>query len=52
MTYSVDDDSIAYIDDDGLLNAIEDGTVIVTATSKIEPSLKDYVAIKIINQTY
>lgn len=52
VTYSVDDDSIAYIDDDGLLNAIEDGTVIVTAASKIEPSLKDYVAIKIINQTY
>lgn len=51
VTYSVDDESIATIDaETGLLTAIRNGDVEVTATSKTDDSLKTNAHINISNQ--
>lgn len=51
VTYSVDDESIATIDaETGLLTAIRNGDVEVTATSKTDDSLKANAHINISNQ--
>lgn len=51
VTYSVDDESIATIDaETGLITAIRNGTVEVTATSKTDDSLKANAYINIYNQ--
>ena len=51
VTYSVDDESIATIDaETGLITAIRNGNVEVTATSKTDDSLKANIYIDISNQ--
>ncbi len=50
VTWSVDDESIAYIDDQGVLYPKNNGSVVVTATSVADPSISGTHTINISNQ--
>jgi|GEM_PF-1433750 len=51
VSWSLNDPSIASIDQNGLLKAKADGLVTVTATSKDDPSVKGSIQIRISGQT-